>query len=100
MPGFAELSNPQGGVDMERRTFVKLLASTPLVARDDAPDWKKRAVPKHKAVTPYKAAATPGMPGPYPGQVVSVKSDKCLSTDGQQINAEVVREMMERGMRE
>ncbi len=85
---------------MERRTFVKLLASTPLVAHDDAPDWKKRAVPKHKVVTSYKPAATPGMPGPYPGQVVAVKSDKCLSADGRQINADVVREMMERGMRE
>ena len=72
---------------MERRTFVKLLASTPLVAPDDAPDWKKRVIPKHKAVTTYKAAATPGMPGPYPGQVVAVKSDKCLSADGQQIQA-------------
>lgn len=85
---------------MERRTFVKLLATTPLVAHDAAPDWKKRAIPKHKAVTPYKSVAAPGMPGPYPGQVVAVKSDKCLSADGQQINAEVVREMMARGMRE
>ncbi len=83
---------------MERRTFVKMLASTPLVASDDALDWKKRVIPKHKAVTPYEAAATPGMPGPYPGQVVVVKSDKCLSADGQQIKAEVVREMMDRGM--
>lgn len=85
---------------MERRTFVKLLASTPLVGSDDALDWKKRAIPKHKAVTPYKAASRLGMPGRYPGQVVAVKSDKCLSADGQQINAETVREMMERGMRE
>src|SRR5262249_349359 len=71
-----------------------------LVARDDALDWKKRAIPKHKAITPYKPTAMSGMPGPYPGQVVSVKSDKCLSADGQQIQPEVVREMMERGMRE
>jgi hypothetical protein len=85
---------------MERRTFVKLLATTPLVGSDDAPDWKKRAIPKHKAVTPYQSTASPGMPGPYPGEVVTVKSDKCLSADGQQIKAEVVREMMERGMRE
>jgi hypothetical protein len=83
---------------MERRTFVKLLASTPLAARDDAPDWKKRAIPKHRAVTPHQPAAVPGMPGPYPGQVVAVKSDKCLSADGQQIEAGVVREMMARGM--
>ncbi len=85
---------------MKRRTFVKLLASTPLVARDDASEWKTREIPGHKAVTPYKPTETPGMPGPYPGQVVSVKSEKCLSEDGRQINAEIVREMMERGMRE
>ena len=85
---------------MERRTFVKLLASTPLLVADDAPDWKNRAIPKHKAVTPYRSTAAPGMPGPYPGRVVSVKSDKCLSGDGQQINADVAREMMTRGMRE
>src|SRR5262245_24471908 len=85
---------------MERRTFVKLLASTPLVASDDPPGRKERATPKHIAVKPYESAATAGLPGPYPGQVVSVKSDKCLSADGQQVNAEVVREMMERGMRE
>src|SRR5262245_33087301 len=83
---------------MERRTFIKLLASTPLVAGDDALDWKQRAIPKHKIVSPYKPAATPGMPGPYPGRVVAVKSDKCLSEDGKQIQAEAVREMMARGM--
>src|SRR5262245_46137356 len=85
---------------MERRTFVKLLASTPLVASDNAPEWKSHMIPGHRAVTPYKPAATPGMPGPYRGQVVSIKSEKCLSEDGRQINAEIVREMMERGMRE
>jgi hypothetical protein len=39
------------------------------------------------------------MPGPYPGQVISVKSVKCLSEDGLKIDGEAVREMMERGMR-
>ena len=47
---------------MERRTFVKMLASTPLVARDDALDWKKRVIPKHKAVTPYKRQPRPACP--------------------------------------
>src|SRR5262245_59611729 len=85
---------------MKRRTFVKLLASTPLITGDDAAEWKSRKIPEHKAVTPYQPAATPGMPGPYRGQVVSIKSENCLSKDGLQINAEIVREMMERGMRE
>jgi hypothetical protein len=87
---------------MERRTFVKLLATTPLATGDDAPEWKKLVIPKHRAVTRYQPVVSSklGMPGPYPGQVVSIKSEKSLSADGKQINAEAVREMMERGMRE
>jgi uncharacterized protein (DUF362 family) len=83
---------------MERREFVRLLAATPLASRVHAEE--KREIPKYKILSSYKPAAHPGMPGPYPGEVVSVKSDRCLNETGEQINAEVVREMMERGMRE
>jgi len=82
---------------MKRRTFVQLLAATPLASTVHAKESKD--APKYKVVTPHKPVATPGMPGPYPGKVVSVKSAKCLSDDGVKINDEVVREMMERGMR-
>jgi hypothetical protein len=86
---------------MKRRTFVQLLAAGPLASTIQAGDRKD--VPKYKVVTPYKPLATrgekAGMPGPYPGKVTSVKSAKCLSEDGLKINGEVVREMMERGMR-
>lgn len=82
---------------MKRRTFVQLLAATPLASRIQSEDFKN--IPKYKIVTPYKPADKPGMPGPYPGKVVSVKSAKSLSEDGREINGEVVREMMERGMR-
>jgi hypothetical protein len=81
---------------MERREFVKLLAATPLASRVHAEE--KREIPKYKIVSSYKPAVHPGMPGPYPGKVVSVKSARCLNETGEQINAEVVREMMERGM--
>src|SRR5215475_5625428 len=80
---------------MKRRTFVQLLAATPLAPTIQA----KWDAPKYKVVTPFKPAVMPGMPGPYPGKVVSVKSAKCLSEDGLKIDGEVVREMMERGMR-
>jgi uncharacterized protein (DUF362 family) len=83
---------------MERREFVKLLAATPIASKIHAEE--KRDIPKYKIVSPYRPAAQPGMPGPYPGKVVSVKSERCLNETGEQINAEVVREMMERGMRE
>src|SRR5215475_14020096 len=82
---------------MKRRTFVQLLAATPLASTTRAEE--SEGIPKYKVVTPYKRAALPGMPGPYPGKVVSVKSAKCLSEDGLKIDGEVVREMMERGMR-
>jgi len=39
------------------------------------------------------------MPGPWPGQVVSVRSPRCLDATGRLANVEVVREMMDRGMR-
>jgi uncharacterized protein (DUF362 family) len=83
---------------MERREFVKLLAATPLASRIH--EEENREIPEYRIVSSYKPAAHPGMPGPYPGKVVSVKSAKCLDETGEQINAEVVREMMERGMRE
>ncbi|HKQ76207.1 MAG TPA: DUF362 domain-containing protein [Blastocatellia bacterium] len=83
---------------MKRRTFVRLIAATPLASTIRANETKD--IPKYKIVTPYKTAAAPGMPGPYPGKVISVKSAKCLSDDGLKFNDEVVREMMERGMRE
>ncbi len=82
---------------MKRRTFVQLLAASPLASAVQAKE--SEAAPKYKVVTPYKPVAATGMPGPYPGKVVSVKSAKCLSEDGTKINGEVVREMMERGMR-
>lgn len=83
---------------MERRTFVKLLSTTPL-APALAAGVEAADIPRYRTVTSYAPAAVPGMPGPYPGTVISVKSARCLSPDGLKIHGEVVREMMERGMR-
>ncbi|MBS1808138.1 MAG: DUF362 domain-containing protein [Acidobacteria bacterium] len=55
-------------------------------------------IPKYRIVSPHKATKTPGMPGPYPGKVVSVKAAQCVDESGDNVNAEVVREMMSRGM--
>ena len=38
------------------------------------------------------------MPGPFPGRVVAVKSDRCVDTASNTANDEVVREMMARGL--
>lgn len=84
---------------MKRRTFVQLLAASPLVSASTEAEAVAVEIPKYRVATKYKAAATPGMPGPYPGRVVSVKSAKCLDDTGDKADAAVIREMMERGMR-
>src|SRR5258708_23951551 len=80
---------------MDRRAFVRLLAAAPLV-----PAFQTRSgLPALRVVTKYAPAASPGMPGPYPGRVVSVTSATCVDTTTGAANAEAVREMMDRGMR-
>jgi uncharacterized protein (DUF362 family) len=80
---------------MDRRTFVRILGSAPFVRALQM----RPAVPKVRVVSAYKPAATPGMPGPYPGRVVSVASARSVDTATGAANAEMVREMMARGMR-
>jgi Domain of unknown function (DUF362) len=84
---------------MKRRTFMQILAASPLASSLGSRHVSASDIPKYLVASEYKPAAVPGMPGPYSGQVVSVKSDRCLSEKGEQISAEVVREMMDRGMR-
>src|SRR5207244_8781204 len=55
-------------------------------------------LPIFELVTRYAPSATPGMPGPFPGRVIAVKSDKCVDVETSAANDEVVREMMARGM--
>ena len=59
----------------------------------------RQDIPALKVVSSYAPAKTPGMPGPYPGRVVSVKSDKSVDVATGQANDTVVREMMASGMR-
>jgi hypothetical protein len=80
---------------MDRRSFLELLGAAPLASSLRA----ETALPAYKLVSRYAPAAVPGMPGPFPGRVVSVKSPRCLDASGRVVDAEVVREMMDRGMR-
>lgn len=97
---------------MDRRAFVRWLAaatSATAAGRLDAAAPQSQtspsgsqirgAVPAVRVVSRYAAAATPGMPGPYPGRVVSVTSAKSVDTATGAADADVVREMMARGMR-
>ena len=80
---------------MDRRAFLELLAAAPLASAVRAED----VAPTYRVVSRYAPAAVPGMPGPWPGQVVSLRSPRCLDEAGVVVNADVVREMMDRGMR-
>jgi hypothetical protein len=78
---------------MDRRSFVRMLAAAPLVGQ-----LKAETLPKLHAVTTHAPAAVPGMPGPYPGTVVKVSANACVDEATNTANADVVREMMARGM--
>ena len=80
---------------MDRREFVRLLAAAPLLPGIQIGS----GLPSLRVVTRYTPAAPPGMPGPYPGRVVSVTSAKSVDTATGAASGEVVREMMARGMR-
>ena len=80
---------------MNRRTFVRLLAATPLATKLQI----RTGLPPLKVVSRYTPAAVPGMPGPYPGRVVRVRSDKSVDTATGAADNDVVREMMAQGMR-
>ena len=99
---------------MHRRAFVRLLAAAAsaeaAASLDVAAKERSRAplarrlqirtgLPPLKVVSRYSPAAVPGMPGPYPGQVVAVKSDKSVDISTGAANDGVVREMMAQGMR-
>jgi len=99
---------------MHRRAFVRLLAAAASAKAtagvEVAAKGPSRAplagtlqirtgLPALKVVSRYSPAAIPGMPGPYPGRVVAVKSDKSVDISTGAANDEVVREMMARGMR-
>ena len=99
---------------MHRRAFVRLLAaaaSATAAARSAVaaqqpvgapavPDPIRTGLPPARVVSAYPPARVPGMPGPYPGRVVSVVSDRCLDPSTNVADDAVVREMMDRGMRE
>ena len=80
---------------MHRRSFVRLLATAPLAGSFQG----LSGIPALRVESNYAPAATPGMPGPYPGRVVSVKSDKSVDTSSGRADEAVVREMMAQGMR-
>jgi uncharacterized protein (DUF362 family) len=77
---------------MQRRDFLHLAAASPLLAA--GPE-----VPRYRIVTPFRPAAMPGMPGPYPAQVVNVHSGRSIDAESGKADGQVVRAMLSEGMR-
>jgi uncharacterized protein (DUF362 family) len=85
---------------MERRAFLELLAAAPLVSAGRAePAADPPPPPRYRVVTRFTPAALPGMPGPFPARVIRTRAPRVTDVSGQVVDAGVVREMMERGMR-
>src|SRR5262249_29171206 len=80
---------------MHRRSFVRLLSAASFLRNVQV----RSDTPTLRVVSKYSASAAPGMPGPYPGRVVSIRSDRCVDTSTGAANDEDVRDMLARGMR-
>ena len=80
---------------MRRRSFVRLLSAASLVR----PFQNRTEAPALRVVSKYSPSTTPGMPGPYPGRVVSIRSERCVDTSTGAADAAVVRDMLAHGMR-
>jgi uncharacterized protein (DUF362 family) len=78
---------------MDRRTF---LASVPALMALNA--LQPRPVPNYRIVSSHRPAAVPGMPGPYPGRVVTVGSPRCIDEVTEKVDVPTVQRMIATGM--
>ena len=78
---------------MDRREFLAAMAAVPALGVPDT-----RPIPNYRVVTRFKPAARPGMPGPYPGRVVTVHSPRCIDEVTEKVDVPTVKAMMARGM--
>ena len=74
-------------MELDRRDFLATMAAVPLVLQAEP-----RPVPNYKVVTSYKPAATPGMPGLYPGRVVTVHSPTCIDEVTEKVDVPAVQQ--------
>jgi uncharacterized protein (DUF362 family) len=77
---------------LDRRIFLVGAAAAATASADT------RQMPKYRIVTDHKPSDKPGMPGPYPGRVVTVHSHKCIDESTEKVDVPSVQEMMKRGM--
>jgi uncharacterized protein (DUF362 family) len=77
---------------MDRRTFLAAAASASALGSDTRP------IPDYRIVTTHKPSPQPGMPGLYPGRVITVHSPKCIDEGTEKVDTPTVKEMVSRGM--
>jgi hypothetical protein len=80
---------------MERRTFLQAAATAPAALAATLHE----DLPKYRTVSPFQAAAHPGMPGPYAGKVAQVHAEKAIDAASEKVDVPTVREMIAQGMR-
>jgi uncharacterized protein (DUF362 family) len=80
---------------LDRREFLSAMAAVPAIG---VLPQNTRPIPDYRVVTRFKPSAQPGMPGMYPGRVVTVHSPKCIDEATEQVDVPAVREMIARGM--
>src|SRR5688572_6387457 len=78
---------------MDRRDFLAAMATGPALAA-----LQPRPVPKYRIVTKYEPTGKPGMPGLYPGRVVTVHSPRCIDEITEKVDVPTVQSMIARGM--
>jgi uncharacterized protein (DUF362 family) len=76
---------------VDRRAFLSLAAAAPLIAGP-------AGEPSYRVVSPYKPAAVPGMPGPYPGQVIRIHCEKSVDPQSGAVHRDLVRRMLASGI--
>src|SRR5437899_13077350 len=79
---------------MNRRKFLAGAAAVPVLTAQNG----ARGIPDYRVVTKFKVVAQPGMPGPYPGRVVTVHSPKCIDEATEKVDVPTVKAMIATGM--
>jgi len=77
---------------MDRREFLAAMATMPALAT-----LQPRPIPDYRVVTNHKPAPG-GMPGRYPGRVVTVHSPRCIDEETEKVDVPTVQTMIARGM--
>jgi uncharacterized protein (DUF362 family) len=85
--------------EIDRRNFLSAMAAAPaLNTLQPMGPQLNRPVPKYRVVTPHKRSDLGGLPGKYPGRVVTVHSPGCIDEVTEKVDAASVKAMIARGM--